>query len=55
MDDLVDMIGRDSRLGRSRSDVENLPSHLAHLPHPFLLFLVEYLDLVPAHEDLLSR
>jgi hypothetical protein len=53
VDDLVNVVGGDTRLRRRRRNVQNLTRQSAHLAHAILLLLGEDSNLVPVDEDLL--
>lgn len=50
MDELVDVIGRDTRLGGGGSNIENLSRQSTALSHGILAGLVENFDLVAVGE-----
>ena len=54
MYDLIDMIGRDAWLDLARCDVQDFSGQPAHPPHPFLLLLVEYCDIISTNKFLLG-
>lgn len=53
MDDLINVVGSDSRLEGGSGDVEDFTSQAADFAHALLLCLVQDRDLVPADKDLL--
>jgi len=54
VDDLVDVVGSNTRLSFTGCDIENLASQSADLAHAFLLLPCENLDPVPSNEHLVG-
>lgn len=52
VNNLVNVIGRHTRLRRSCGDIQNLTRQSAHFAHARLLLLIENSDLVPVHKHL---
>lgn len=50
VDNLIDVIGRNARLGRGRSNVKHLSRKFANLSHGIYSSLVEDIDLVSVRE-----
>lgn len=52
VDDLVDVVCRNARLGCSSRDIENFASHSADLTHALLFLLGQNLDFVSSYDHL---
>jgi hypothetical protein len=55
VDNLVNVVGGNARLGFASCDIENLACQSADLAHTLLLLLCENLDPVPSNEDLIRH
>jgi hypothetical protein len=55
VDDLVDVVGGNARLGFTSCDIENLACQSADLAHALLFLLCENLDPIPSDEDLVEH
>lgn len=47
VDNLVNVVCSYARFGGRRSNIQDFSGEPAHLPHAFLAFLIQNLDLVP--------
>jgi hypothetical protein len=50
MDDLINIVRSDTRLGGSRGNIQDFSRQSANLPHSVLALLIQDLDLCPPSE-----